>query len=336
MSLGGGTLVTLADWGYIPKLEAIPIENFDTVWPVKDTGDPIFLERIALQNTISNEKKFDFGLDCVTGELLNNGVAGLFNKVKLQEPTFERLIVVYRYQEKKSALKQLKTKLSLGDSPKLEGRKKIQIRIYSDIPIPIWKAVVPAKLLQFRPLDALRLDLITIIGLASLGAHAKFASLIFDIVTITTLVVYGIRVIMGYKKMYDRYENFLNDLLRKRTIAGQEGALAYLAKSASLHQFKQSALAYAVLSSSKQALRTEEITKKIHKRVHHLEERIEFDTEDALYELRRLGLVRLSYVAGYGETFIALDPVHAQIKIKEHWNNLLEGSVKTASKRRTQ
>ena len=41
---------------------------------------------------------------------------------------------------------------------------------------------------------------------AAVAAHARFTSVLFDIVTITTIVVYGIRVIMGYKKMYDRYK----------------------------------------------------------------------------------------------------------------------------------
>jgi len=45
----------------------------------------------------------------MVGGLLKSGATGLFKKVKLQEPTFEHLVVVYRYQEKQSAFKQLKT-----------------------------------------------------------------------------------------------------------------------------------------------------------------------------------------------------------------------------------
>lgn len=63
------------------------------------------------------------------------------------------------------------------------------------------------------------------------------------------------------------------------------------------------------------------------------EAQITFDAEDAVLQLRRLGLVRVSFVAGYGETFIANSPAQALKGIKAHWGKLLEGSVRTAANR---
>ena len=39
------------------------------------------------------------------------------------------------------------------------------MRAYRDIPVPSWKVIFPDKLLQFRPLDGLRSDLITLSGI---------------------------------------------------------------------------------------------------------------------------------------------------------------------------
>lgn len=40
--------------------------------------------------------------------MLKDGPSGLFKKVELQEPTFEHLVVIYRYQDKESPFSQLK------------------------------------------------------------------------------------------------------------------------------------------------------------------------------------------------------------------------------------
>ena len=50
-------------------------------------------------------------------------------------------------------------------TPKYQQRNNIIMRIYRDIPVPSWKIVFPNKLLQFRPLDGLRSDLVSIAGL---------------------------------------------------------------------------------------------------------------------------------------------------------------------------
>lgn len=50
-------------------------------------------------------------------------------------------------------------------TPKYQQRNSINMRIYRDIPVPSWKVVFPNKLLQFRPLDGLRSDLVSIAGL---------------------------------------------------------------------------------------------------------------------------------------------------------------------------
>lgn len=91
------------------------------------------------------------------------------------------LLVMYR-QTQPSAGKLAKLRQRIvgpneqESTPKYQQRNSINMRIYRDIPVPSWKIVFPNKLLQFRPLDGLRSDLVSIAGLlctcASYTVHA--------------------------------------------------------------------------------------------------------------------------------------------------------------------
>ena len=113
-------------------------------------------------------------------------------------------------------------------------RNRIFMRVFRDVPLPTWKIVFPDKLLQFRPLDGLRADLLTVAGvlaillcalnetceqadkmssylllwccagLAAFVAQAKYDSVILELITLSSAVVLLVRVVLGYKRMYDR------------------------------------------------------------------------------------------------------------------------------------
>lgn len=53
--------------------------------------------------------------------------------------------------------------------------------MYRDIPLPSWQVVYPDKLLQFRPLDLLRLDLFGLAGATAALAQAKYNSIVLQV-----------------------------------------------------------------------------------------------------------------------------------------------------------
>jgi hypothetical protein len=97
------------------------------------------------------------------------------------------------------------------------------LQVYRDIPLPSWQVVFPDKLLQFRPLDLLRLDLFGLAGAGAVLAQAKYSSLILELVTLVSLSVWGTRMVLGYMRMGDRWDvpplNFDHNL---RQLAKQE------------------------------------------------------------------------------------------------------------------
>jgi hypothetical protein len=54
-------------------------------------------------------------------------------------------------------------------------------QVYRDIPLPSWQVVYPDKLLQFRPLDLLRLDLFGVAGATAALAQAKYNSIVLQV-----------------------------------------------------------------------------------------------------------------------------------------------------------
>ncbi len=97
-----------------------------------------------------------------------------------------------RFMPKKTRLQGLRQKLrslvpggnsgsdasNTGSSASSSSRRRpaITLRVYRDVPIPIWKVVLPDKLLQFRPLDLLRLDIFGITGLVAVVAQVRSMS----------------------------------------------------------------------------------------------------------------------------------------------------------------
>lgn len=80
----------------------------------------------------------------------------------------QELLVVYRQLPRPEWFSALRRRLVSSDEkenlPRFRRRNAINMRIYRDVPMPIWKLVFPDKLLQFRPLDGLRADLLTVAG----------------------------------------------------------------------------------------------------------------------------------------------------------------------------
>lgn len=64
--------------------------------------------------------------------------------------------------------------------------------------------VLPDKLLQFRPLDLLRVDIFAISGLGALLAQARYDSILLEIVTLVSAGVFIVRVVLGYQRMVER------------------------------------------------------------------------------------------------------------------------------------
>ncbi len=81
----------------------------------------------------------------------------------------QEVLLLYRRKSSPGWLRKLRDKVfGEEEGPRLMRREPIMLRVLRDIPVPSWKLVLPDKLLQFRPLDGLRADLVTVAGRISI------------------------------------------------------------------------------------------------------------------------------------------------------------------------
>lgn len=322
---GGGLFMTLNNWGLVPESDVLPLEQFNRVWQPDepDRLDPVHVERVSIRDALGG----------LSG-LKRGGLSALWSKVELIEPTFQDLLVMYR-QTQPSASKLVKLRQRIigpneqESTPKYQQRNSINMRIYRDIPVPSWKIVFPNKLLQFRPLDGLRSDLVSIAGLLSYLAQLKYDSVILELITTGAVIAFVFRAFLGYKRLNERYERTANDMLAKSTIAGQEGVITYLANAAALQQFEQTALAYVLMSEAGRSMGAPGLAAAAESLLEgKFEVRVRFNAEEAIDELLRLNLICDTKQDGDGtQHYAAVPPGEAAEHLELHWRQILSQRV---------
>lgn len=82
----------------------------------------------------------------------------------------------------------------------------LELRSYRNVPMANTEALLPRTRLVFRPADALRLDLISLVSVASALATARFTAVSARLVTAVALTVAVLRSILAYANALARYE----------------------------------------------------------------------------------------------------------------------------------
>ncbi|KAF3324804.1 hypothetical protein FCM35_KLT10961 [Carex littledalei] len=236
----------LLTWtGLIPNLPEASVNfEIDNKNYVKNYLRPKFLPRITLTNIWEPATKESCGGN--VWEMIKTSVGILFQKSTLLEPAFQELILLYTDE---------------GQSREMDDEAlPLQLKIYERIPIPDLPVVFPHKKLSFRILDAVRLDLATIIGLLAYFVNYKFESIAsspsaiyLDVVAVTALAILVFRVALGYKQTRDRYQLLVNKTLYEKTLASGFGSVHFLLDASQQQQYKEAILVYAILLSSQKS-----------------------------------------------------------------------------------
>lgn len=167
--------------------------------------------------------------------MLRVGFSIIFSRSIIQEPAFQELILLYN---------------ETGDT-KISS---LQLKIYEKIPVPDLPVIFPHKKLSFRILDTVRLDIATIVGLLAYFINYKFEDalsspsyLLLDVIAVSALIIFVIRVALGYKQTRDRYELLVNRALYEKTLANGFGSVYFLLDASEQQQYKECILAYGIL-----------------------------------------------------------------------------------------
>ncbi|XP_027095797.1 uncharacterized protein [Coffea arabica] len=286
----GRLLRKLLTWiGLAPSApeQALDLKSRTIACDSKPYSGPIFLSRITLGDIWRPASLKHCGNDF--WKMLKTAISILISQSTLQEPAFKELILLYTKE------------LDGTDTEDKANVPPLELKIYEKIPIPDLPVIFPHKKLSFRILDAVRLDVATLLGLLAFFINYKFedilsspSAILLDVITVSALLIYVFRVVLGYKTTRDRYQLLVNRTLYEKTVASGFGSVHFLLDASQQQQYKEAILAYAILLKGEncQMVSARRVGDECEKFIFDVfNEKIEMPIDKAKSTLLRLGLV---------------------------------------------
>jgi Protein of unknown function (DUF3754) len=248
---------------------------YDNTYENRDRDLPPMqlLQRVSLGNLV----------DLFTKQGRKKLVQAIVSESKLVEPTYEEVVVVWRpkrekgkkptvfeelgnHIEKVSQIRPPKFVYDIADMFDIEGLPEqpievptvlnpppvpIEIRAFQDVPMANIKAVLPNTKLKLGPVDALRFDLVSIVGFLAIVSSVRFDKPFLDIIALVTVVFWFIRTIYRYSNKLARYDLVVKTFLTSKISHRNVGAIEYLANEAASQRASRAALVHYWLSTSR-------------------------------------------------------------------------------------
>ncbi|XP_031391342.1 uncharacterized protein LOC116203644 isoform X6 [Punica granatum] len=194
----------------------------------------------------------------------------------------------------------------------------------------IWEALrTSVSILFSQSILQVRLDVATLLGLLAYIINYKFedirSAILFDAIAITALIVFAIRVVLGYKQTSDRYQLLVNKTLYEKTEASGFGSVHFLLDASEQQKFKEAILAYAILlrANNSQMNCRQRIGDECERFVYNMfKQQVDMPVDKALETLLRLGLATETYANG-STSLQAIPCPKACQALKERWNTFL-------------
>eukprot|EP00270_Netrium_digitus_P002712 TRINITY_DN1308_c0_g1_i1.p1 TRINITY_DN1308_c0_g1~~TRINITY_DN1308_c0_g1_i1.p1 ORF type:complete len:505 (-),score=135.29 TRINITY_DN1308_c0_g1_i1:241-1713(-) len=223
-------------------------------------------------------------LERVRLETMALTVQNIFGPVEIQEPTFERIIVIYRPATPKSCM------LSHGD-------RSIIIKHFHHIPMADLEIVLPEKKNpSLAPMDWVKFVSTAVVGLVALVSTVEFKkgfSAVLSSGIAVAFFSYLSRLYFGWQASMMAYQNLVTKVAYDKQKDSGKGTLLHLCDDVVQQEVKEAILVYyALLSAGSSSL------KELHQRCVNIlrdnfGEEVEFDAGDGLEKLKWLKLVKL-------------------------------------------
>lgn len=231
-----------------------------------EVGNPsdedLYIERIRIEN-----------MDC--------SLRNLFGKNTIQEPTFEKIIVVYRR--------------ATSHSDKLESDdRSIHIKHFKKIPMADMELVLPEKKNpSLTPMDWVKFLISAVLGLVALFGSLEMPQadvwVVFAI--LSGLVGYCAKIYFTFQQSMVTYQNLITKSMYDKQLDSGKGTLLHLCDDVIQQEVKEVIISLFILMEQGKTTiedldyRCEELLKS------EFGEKCNFDVVDAVNKLERLGIV---------------------------------------------
>ncbi|BAB11122.1 unnamed protein product [Arabidopsis thaliana] len=211
-------------------------------------------------------------------EKLKLSLSNLMKKITIQEPTFERIIVVYRRV-----------------SGKKESERNIYVKHFKTIPMADMEIVLPEKKNPgLTPLDWVKFLVSAAIGLVTVvsSVSLKKADIRVIAAILSTVVAYCVKTYFTFQRNLVDYQSLITRSVYDKQLDSGRGTLLHLCDEVIQQEVKEVIISFFMLIKKGCPTSKEELDMKSEAFIkEEFNESCNFDVDDAITKLEKLGLV---------------------------------------------
>ncbi len=269
-----------------------------------------------------------------------NSFKDLLTQRTLQEPTYHRIISLFRMRTEETRKWFHKLPL-LGEVlarwlPPLEPQEKdwtIYIKLFHEIPMADSEMIYPARKLRMKSLDITVLVMTGLAGIFAMYRGLQKSGSTLLLVLLSVMGLYVVKLILGYRRVRARYLARVTETLYNKNLNNDMGVLEYLVSSMEEQDLKESILLYFLLWRTQSSMTLEQLDEQVEFFVSEKFQGIEVDFEvgDALHKVLDSGLdtpadsiplVR-AYQTAEGQYIYQARPLEeALVILQQRWDQL--------------
>ncbi|KAL2334252.1 hypothetical protein Fmac_015465 [Flemingia macrophylla] len=210
----------------------------------------------------------------------------LLNKNTIQEPTFDRIIVVYR---------------PVSHGPKTKERG-IYVKHFKNIPMADMEIVLPEKKNPgLTPMDWVKFLGSAIVGLVAVASSLDVNTADLHIIgaVLSTVIGYIVKTYFTFQQNLVQYQNLITQSMYDKQLDSGKGTLLHLCDDVIQQEVKEVILSFFILMEQGKANRQEldqwceELLRE------EFGERCNFDVDDAVQKLEKLGIITKDIIGRY-------------------------------------
>ncbi|ESW23707.1 hypothetical protein PHAVU_004G069500 [Phaseolus vulgaris] len=212
-------------------------------------------------------------------------IGSLLNKNTIQEPTFDRIIVVYRQASSKS-----------------KKERAIYVKHFKNIPMADMEIVLPEKKNPgLTPMDWVKFLGSAVVGLAAVGSSLNVDTADLRVIgaILSTVIGYFVKTYFTFQQNLVQYQNLITQSMYDKQLDSGKGTLLHLCDDVIQQEVKEVIISFFILMEQGKANR-QELDQWCEDLIREeFGERCNFDVDDAVQKLEKLGIVTKDIINRY-------------------------------------
>lgn len=233
----------------------------------EDFSDDLYVERVRIEN-------------------LEISIRKLASKITIQEPTFDRIIVVYRR----------------ASTTKGEKDRGIHVKHFRNIPMADMELVLPEKKNpSLTPMDWVKFLISAVVGLVAVVGSVETPQADFWVMfaVLSAVVGYCAKIYFTFQANMVAYQNLITQSMYDKQLDSGKGTLLHLCDDVIQQEVKEVIISFFILMEQGKAtledldIQCEELIKE------EFGASCNFDVDDAVHKLEKMGIVARDSIGRY-------------------------------------